>query len=105
MAGKLPATCDLATGDWLIEPAELHRLYATQADAQQRNTNATSVLEAKLDAEQAKVALLERSVNDLRRQLDAADEERRRLTMALSDLRAKNDNAVGSAPTAPARRP
>ena len=57
-AGKLSATREAATNGSLIEPAELHRLYPTQADAQQRNADATAVLEAKLEAERGKVALL-----------------------------------------------
>src|SRR4051812_44941197 len=97
-AGKLSATRDAASNGWLIEPAELHRLYAAQPDAQQRNADATAVLEAKFEAEQAKVALLERSVEDLRRRLDASEAERRaaqaQATALLTDRR----------PTAPARR-
>src|SRR4051794_3753658 len=46
-AGKLSATSDAATGGWLIEPAELHRLYPAQPDVQQRNADATAVLENK----------------------------------------------------------
>jgi len=77
----------------------LHRLYAAQPDAQQRNADATAVLEAKFEAEQAKVALLERSVEDLRRRLDASEAERRaaqaQVTALLTDQRA---------PPSPARR-
>src|SRR4051794_25146025 len=98
--GKLSATRDAASNGWLIEPAELHRLYAAQPDAQQRNADATAVLEAKLEAEQAKVVLLERSVDDLRRRLDAADEERRKLTLVLADLRSAPPSSP--APTVPA---
>ena len=87
-SGKLSATRDPVSRSWQIEPAELFRLYAAQADAQQRNASATAVLETKLEAEQAKVALLERSVEDLRRRLDAADAERRQLTLVLADMRA-----------------
>jgi hypothetical protein len=86
-SGKLAAKRDPVSRSWLIEPSELHRLYELQPDAQQRNAGATAVLEAKLEAEHAKVALLERSVEDLRRRLDAADEERRKLTLVLADMR------------------
>jgi hypothetical protein len=55
------------------------------ADAQQRSADA--VWEAKLEAERSKVALLERSLDDLRRRLDAEAEERRRLTAILADQR------------------
>jgi hypothetical protein len=51
--------------------------------------------------------LLERSVDDLdlRRRLDAADEERRRLTMVLADLRARSVTVTDlPLPAAPERR-
>jgi hypothetical protein len=102
-AGKLSATRDAASNGWLIEPAELHRLYAVQPDAQQRNADGTAVLEAKFEAEQAKVGLLERSVDDLRRRLDASEAERRaaqaQVTALLTDQR-----AAPPAPTTPRRR-
>src|SRR4051812_10424479 len=47
-AGKLSAARDAASNGWLIEPAELHRLYPAQPDAQQRNADTTAVHEAKL---------------------------------------------------------
>src|SRR4051794_14665665 len=105
--GKLSATRDAATGGWLIEPAELHRLYAVQPDAQQRNADATAVLEAKLEAEQAKVAMLERSVEDMRHRLDAADTERRqsldRLAAAQERIAALLTDQRPTAPAAPRR--
>jgi len=109
-AGKLSATHDEATGAWLIEPAELFRLYppadahasAPQDDAHLRNGHASAEigeLRARLDAAEARIsdkdaliAAHERAIEDLRRRLDRADE---RLTALLTDQRA-------AAPAAPA---
>src|SRR3954454_17680069 len=106
-AGKLSATRDTAANGWLIEPAELHRLYQDQPDAQQRNADATAVLEAKFEAEQAKVVMLERTVNDLRHRLDEANAERRqtadRLAAAQERIAALLTDQRPTAP-APARR-
>jgi hypothetical protein len=91
-AGKLSATRDPVSNDWLIEPAELHRVYPARADAaadaQQRSADAAAVIEARLEAERARAAVLEGVVADLRRRLDAEAEERRRLTALLTDRRA-----------------
>ena len=109
-AGKLSATHDEATGAWLIEPAELFRLYppvdahasTPQDDAHLRNGHASAEigeLRARLDAAEARIsdkdaliAAHERAIEDLRRRLDRADE---RLTVLLTDQR-------GQAPAAPA---
>ena len=96
-AGKLSAQRDGATGGWLIEPAELHRLYAPQPDAQQRNADATGVVEARLEAEQAKVAMLERTLEDMRARLD---EERADRRLAHQQLAAAQERiALLSGPT------
>lgn len=101
-AGKLSAARDPATNGWLIEPAELHRMYPAhadaRADAQQRSADAAAVLEAKLEAERERATVLEGVVDDLRRRLDKSEDERRataeRLTALLTDQR----------PAAPKRR-
>ena len=100
-AGKLSATRDEATGAWLIEPAELHRLYppdeAAQAgggsDAQLRTLDSRDIELAEL---RVRVAVLQEgthlrddTIADLRRRLDGEAEERRRLTALLDDRRAK----------------
>jgi hypothetical protein len=101
--GKLSATRGAATGGWLIEPAELHRLYPAQPDAQQRNADAiaaTAVLEARLEGEQAKVAMLERVNDDLRRLLDEERRERRQVQARLDALLTDQRSAL----PAPVRR-
>lgn len=112
-AGKLSATHDEATGSWMIEPAELHRLYPP-ADAHAspqpggahlRSMGASGAireLHARLEDKDAVIGSLERTVDDLRRRLDASEEERRRLTLMLADQRAKPDPAAD--PPALARR-
>jgi hypothetical protein len=120
-AGKVSAIRDEATGGWLIEPAELHRLYPPAADAAHatgdaatrngndtersgdsvehdvdaaiRNGNAAgkiAALRALLAQERAE-RLRERAdkdaaIDDLRRRLDAADEERRTVLRQLTAL-------------------
>ena len=106
-AGKLSATHDAATGSWLIESAELHRLYppadahasAPRGGAHSRSSGASGAireLHARLADKDAVIGSLERTIDDLRRRLDAEAEERRRLTLVLADQRA--------APPTPARR-
>jgi hypothetical protein len=80
--GKLSATHDEATGAWVIEPAELHRLYpptdahasAPQGDAHLRIGHASGEireLRARLDAAEKRVADAQDQIMDLRRSLDA----------------------------------
>ena len=119
-AGKLSATRDEASGSWLIEPAELHRVYppaeaddrtgADNGDAEGRTSDSQVVvlaaqaeigeLRARLEAAQEGNRLRDDVIADLRRQRDREAEERRQaqaqLTALLSDQR--------PAPTAPARR-
>src|SRR3954449_3857746 len=65
-AGKLSATHDEATGAWLIEPAELYRLYppvdahasVPQSDAHLRNGHASAEireLRARLEAAERRI--------------------------------------------------
>src|SRR4051812_5001990 len=97
-AGKLSATHDEATGSWMIEPAELHRLYPPadahasppSGGAHPRSTSASGAireLHARLADKDATIGSLERTIDDLRRRLDASDEERRGLTLMLADRR------------------
>jgi hypothetical protein len=123
--GKLSATRDEVTGAWIIDPAELHRLYppiSAQPDAQH---DARPDAEARMGDAHADVhALLRRAevaesrladaqdqIADLRRRLDAADEERRAvlrpLTALLIDQRngaAKADAGEGATQAAGRRR-
>jgi len=101
--GVLSAVRDAATGQWLVEPAELHRVYpaigevgagtgALAADAPPR----TDALEAENRELRARLGDAQDQVADLRRRLDAEAEERRRLTALLADR--------STTPPAPARR-
>jgi hypothetical protein len=103
-AGKLSAIHDAATGSWLIEPAELHRVYppvdglvaatgeATEGDAHLRTTEPhggpQGVTQGEMQELRARLADKDAVIDDLRRRLDVADEERRRLTAVLADQRA-----------------
>jgi len=84
-AGRVSAVRD-HRGGWMIEPAELHRVYPIvpegNAGAVVRDAPCAQCegLGARLDDAHATIA-------DLRRRLDAADEERRRLTAVLADRR------------------
>ena len=104
--GKLSATRDELTQGWLIEPAELHRLYppiaSDVANATPVTHHATHPEMAELRREIAhKDELLtieqrerkrdQETIDDLRRQLATSDEERRttlrQLTALLTDQR------------------
>ena len=93
--GTLSAVRDAATGQWLVEPAELHRVYpasngsgartdATAADAPPR----TDALEAENRELRARLGDAHATIDDLRRRLDGEAEERHRLTALLADQRA-----------------
>jgi hypothetical protein len=102
-AGKLSAIHDAATGSWLIEPAELHRVYspvngpiratgeATEGDAQLCTTDPHGRPQGETQGEmrelRARLADKDAVIEDLRRRLDAESEERRRLTLVLADMR------------------
>src|SRR3954451_24463958 len=59
-SGKLSATRDPVTGGWLVEPAELHRLYppARHEAAQPLDHGAPRIaaLEARLEAAETRIA-------------------------------------------------
>jgi len=95
--GQISAARDDA-GAFRIEVAELHRVFplpSTDAghdpanDAMRRDDlcQRLAVAEARLTETQDAVRTRDGTIADLRRRLDIADEERRRLTMVLADLR------------------
>jgi hypothetical protein len=99
-AGKLSATYDEAAGSWLIEPAELFRVYppidagasSAQGGASTRSGPALGdvrELRARLEATEAAqwLRIASEVIDDLRRRLDASEEGRRRLTLMLADQR------------------
>lgn len=93
-AGRISASRD-ATGNWLIEPAELQRVYPVSMGRNASPTRDVSEGEAVLKRE-LEVLREERererheaqaTIADLRRRLDSETEERRRLTAVLGDQR------------------
>ena len=91
--GKLSADRDPLTGAWLIEPAELHRVYDpvdAQGDAQgnaQARTGDSAVLHREIDLLRERLVEKDDVIDDLRRRLDKEAEERRKLTAMLTDQR------------------
>ena len=91
--GKISATLN-ETGAYQIDPAELHRVFPVVAmpDAptvalQQSATALQWETESENRELRAKVELLREMVDDLRGRLDNEAEERRRLTLLLTDKR------------------
>jgi hypothetical protein len=108
-SGKIAATKDEATGSWMIEPAELHRVYPAVSSEQHQNrelrqseTAAETLLKAQLEQEREERrrerVQLEGTIDDLRRRLDAEGEERRKLTALLTDQRAKAPEVIVTPP-------
>ena len=112
---KISATRDPATQGWLIDPAELHRVYPLVTDEPLRNGEMKrdvippdmSALRREIEIRDERIAALhderqrerqdaQNTIDDLRRRLDAEAEERRKLTALLTDQRPK--------PEEPARR-
>jgi hypothetical protein len=113
-SGKLSAIRD-AAGSYQVEPSELYRVFPAgngglppdRGNGVPRHAGIAALTRAidqspehfyalldqakdyagRLEAEQAKVAMLQETVSDLRRRLDAEAEERRRLTAILADQR------------------
>lgn len=98
---KISAVKDDATGSWLIEPAELHRVFPPvsseplQNGAMRQNemapeTGETAELKRRLEELRAERererADKDEVIDDLRRRLDASDEERRKVQMQLTAL-------------------
>lgn len=104
-SGRISAARDMATGAFRIDPSELHRVFSpVSREAPQIVPDGAvrvAVLEARLSEKEALIAVLERANDDLRRRLDVADEERRRLTAILADQRATRP--VEPAPEPPGR--
>jgi hypothetical protein len=102
--GKISANKD-ARGQWDIQPAELFRVYnpVGVVDSQQNDNSSLSLspeidsslslknteLQLKLDAALEKISALESDKEDYKNRLDAESEERRKLTMMITDQREK----------------
>src|SRR4051794_15449367 len=100
-AGKISAVRDEATGEWRIEPAELHRLYPVadalereQDNAQPRNDGA----QVEIRELRARLADKDDQIADLRQQRDQAHQQ---LAMALGQIAAL---LTDQRPAAPIRR-
>jgi hypothetical protein len=111
--GMISAARDEATGGWLIEPAELHRVYppvapgsARAGNGTTRNHDETAELRVRLDAAEAAIRFRDEVIADLRQQRDREAEERRRLTALLADQRPASPPAapVKNNPRAEPRR-
>ena len=109
---KISATKNDATGSWLIEPAELHRVFpAVSSEPLQNGT----VKQSETVGESAEAGELRRRldelkaerereradkdavIDDLRRRLDASDEERRKVQMQLTALLTDQSSETTSA--------
>jgi excisionase family DNA binding protein len=114
-AGTLSASRTGPGQPWVIDAAELARVFpdpAREPPAKRlgeplRAGDEPAVIAAKFEAEQAKVAILERANEDLRHRLDQADADRRQ---ALDRLAAAQERIAAlltdqrPTPPAPARR-
>ena len=108
-SGKLSATYDDALGGWLVEPAELHRIFppipaadagasAAQGGASTRSTPASGEvreLRARLEAFEAGQHLRDEVIADLHRRLDTATQQ---LGEALQQVRLLTDQRAAPAP-------
>src|SRR3954467_2955876 len=106
-SGKLSAMRDEATGSWIIEPSELHRVYppaestgADDGDAEARTPDALTEalaeireLRARLEAAEDGIRLREDVIADLRQQRDQEATERRQAQTQLTALLTDQRNA------------
>ena len=95
---KISATKDEATGSWLIDAAELHRVFPPVSPEQAKNgglrqsetADETAVLRLRLEElrqeRERERADKDAVIDDLRRRLDASDEERRKVQAQLTAL-------------------
>src|SRR3954453_24068823 len=100
-AGKVSAVRDEATGEWRIEPAELHRLYPVddaQSDAQSNAQLRNDSAQVEIRELRARLADKDDVIADLRQQRDRAQTAlaaaQERIAALLTDMR----------PAAPVRR-
>jgi len=125
--GKLTAARDEVTQDWLVEPAELHRLYPPSshetANGEMVTHHATGheiatlrrevevrdeLLAKEQQEREAERRRAQETIDDLRRRLDAEGEERRKLTAIITDQRpiitSAPEAAAANDAMAPAKR-
>ena len=84
-------------GNYVIDPAELHRVYPPVSRngndngtlKQNVTPNNNTVLQREIELLREQLGRERETISDLRRRLDAESEERRRLTMMITDQRPK----------------
>jgi excisionase family DNA binding protein len=116
-SGKISALRDETTGGWLIEPAELHRLYPPVVPVMVHDVTMNSdviphetvqlrrELEMLREERERERQEAQTTISDLRVRLDRSEEERRQTQTRLSAL--LEDKTAAPAPaaiTAPAKR-
>lgn len=97
-SGKLSAKPRKPRG-WIIEPAELFRVFDAVTDETNSNTTMLadetpikdSVLQVKLDVMEQRFEDAQATIEDLRTRLDAESAERRQLTAQLTDQRQQSE--------------
>src|SRR3954453_2468899 len=128
-SGKISAIRDDATGSWLIEPAELHRVYRVAVESaanppvqtapvplQQHNgvqhRAAPMPLQARLETAEVRIAgileaqrLRDDVIADLRQRLDRADEQRQQVHTQLAEVQAKLVAVLTDPPPPPPAAP
>jgi hypothetical protein len=107
-SGRLSATRD-ESGTYFVEPSELYRVFPALGDGTPADISngvpRHAELIARLEAEQAKNAILQNQVSDLRTRLDRESEERRqaldRLAAAQERITALLTDQRSATPAAP----
>ena len=88
--GRVTASRDLKNGQWVIDSAELSRVYTIKSDPSKEletastPDNKSELLESEVRHLHDTVSRLENERDDLRRRLDLESEERRKLTALLT---------------------
>jgi hypothetical protein len=105
--GKISGAKD-QNGHWLIDPAELFRVYPSCSEVDSQPSDSSSLqftnevdsslllknreLELKLEAAHKQIESLKEDKEDYKNRLNVESEERRKLTMVLTDMRTKGEN-------------
>jgi hypothetical protein len=107
-AGRISADRDALTQAWMIDAAELHRLYPPLSDDEPRTptdgqprTGELTELRTRLEAADLRFADAQDQIADLRRRLDTATEQ---LSEALQQVRLLTDQRQAAPVPIPARR-
>lgn len=83
--GKVSASRDDVRGLWLIDAAELSRVYPVKSDTKpEENETSPAVLSERIQQLEKMVSTLQNERDDLRRRLDQESAERRQLMAVLT---------------------